>query len=98
MCVPSQNGSTSLLLALSFVADVETIVEQSSKENSMEKSLKELDEHWKNLQLEYVPHKDTQIKLIKVCIGSLSSRRDEKGRFMNIPSGICIPLLWRRRT
>lgn len=49
-----------------FVGDVETIVEQSTKEAGMEKSLKELDEHWRNLTLEYYSHKNTDLKLIKV--------------------------------
>ena len=49
-----------------YVEDVEEITEVAAKELKIDKKLKIIIGLWKNLELKYVQHKDTEIKLVKV--------------------------------
>jgi len=49
-----------------YKEDVEEITDQARQEAKMEKTLKKLDETWKDICFEFTKHKDTDIKLLKI--------------------------------
>lgn len=49
-----------------FKEDVEEITDQARQEAKMEKTLKKLEETWKDICFEFNQHKDTDIKLMKL--------------------------------
>ena len=49
--------------------DVEEIVETATKELKIERKLRDIENIWRDMTLEYVPHNDTEMFLIKLRFG-----------------------------
>lgn len=75
------------LLALNlhlFEEEVKNIVDKSVKENSMEKTLKELDCTWSHQEYEFEVHHRTQINLIKASEELIEILEDNQVQLQNI--------------
>ncbi|XP_063367395.1 dynein beta chain, ciliary-like [Cydia amplana] len=77
------------LLALNlhkFEEEVKTIVDKSVKEAAMEKTLKELEITWAQLEFDYVPHERTGIKLPRASEELVEVLEDNQNQVQNMMS------------
>ncbi|CAB3248911.1 unnamed protein product [Arctia plantaginis] len=77
------------LLALNlhkFEEEVKTIVDKSVKEAAMEKTLKELEITWAQMEFEYAPHDRTGIKLPKTTEELIEILEDNQSQVQNMMS------------
>ncbi|KAB0805217.1 hypothetical protein PPYR_02187 [Photinus pyralis] len=76
-----------LLLNLhEYEEDVKTIVDKSVKEMAMEKTLKELNQNWVNLEFETEIHERSRLKLLRVSEEMIEMLEDNQVQLQNMMS------------